>query len=77
MVFYFLAISRAKFRYYLMTFWQSVFPVFIGAVFGFIFSIVLFYITNIWRGKKAKEALEKSLIKEFGYNISFLSQLID
>ena len=60
-----------------MTFWQSVFSVFIGTVFGFIFSIVLFYITNIWRSKKAKEALEKSLIKEFEYNISFFRQLIE
>ena len=41
------------------------------------FLIVLFYITNIWRGKKAKEALEKSLIKEFEYNISFFRQLIE
>ena len=59
-----------------MTFWQSFFPTFSGALLGFIFSIVLFYITNKLNANKNKKTLESNLIKELEYNLAFLKRLI-
>lgn len=58
-----------------MTFWQSVAATFIGALFGFLFSIALFYITTIIFRKRQRRILEKNVIKEFEFNEDYLKRL--
>ncbi len=58
-----------------MTFWQNMFSTFIGAVLGFAFSIVIYFIKTKMSNKSKKDNLEKSLLKELEYNDNFLNGL--
>jgi hypothetical protein len=55
-----------------MDFKEQMLSTFIGAIAGFIFSICLFYLTELWKSSSEKKGLIKNLNKEFEYNISFL-----
>ena len=57
-----------------MTFDQQILATFIGSVLGFIFAIVLFYITEKIKQKKAMSETKKNLKREFGFNISLLTE---
>ncbi len=55
-----------------MSFKEQMLSTFIGAVAAFIFSIFLFYLTELWKSNREKSGLIKNLIKEFEFNISYL-----
>ena len=59
-----------------MTFGQQVFSSFLGTVFGFIFAIVLFLITEAVKASLAKKNLRKNLKREFAYDISLLQEWV-
>lgn len=58
-----------------MEFWTNLVSTFIGAFSGFVFSIVLFFLTNNIGRKSAKESLENNLIKEFEFNEHYLENI--
>ena len=60
-----------------MSFCQNLFSTFIGVLFGFIFSIFLFYLTGKWSKRAQKKSLEKNLIKEFEFNNHYLKRIFD
>lgn len=53
---------------------QQIVATFIGAFFAFLFSLVLFYLTEWLRNKIANKNLIKNLQSELDYNISFLEK---
>ena len=59
-----------------MTFWENTLSTFIGAVLGFIFAIVLFYLTNIWSRKLHKKSFDKNLAKECEFNEYYLEKIV-
>ena len=59
-----------------MTFWQNVSSTFIGALFGFVFSLFLFYLTTKWARSSHKKSLEKNLVQELQFNIDFLKKVL-
>jgi len=59
-----------------MSFCQNLFSTFIAVLFGFIFSIFLFYLTGKWAKRAQKKSLEKNLIKEFEFNNEYLKKII-
>ncbi len=60
-----------------ISFFQNLFSTFLGAVLGFIFSIILFHIVEDKKEKKTKKTLIRSLKKEFEFNIYLLKKLKD
>ena len=58
-----------------MNFWQIAFPTFTGAFIAFIFSIILFHLTNKWSKDAQRKSLEENLIKEFEFNEHFLAKI--
>ncbi len=60
-----------------MTFWQLAFPTFIGVFLAFIFSILLFHLTNKWTKDAAKKLLEKNLRCEFNFNKKYLEKTLE
>jgi len=60
-----------------MTFGQNIVSTLIGTVSGFIFAVVLFYITEHRKQKSEKVNLIKNLKREFKYNLSLISNWID
>jgi len=60
-----------------MNFWQNVLSTFIGALFGFVFSIFLFYLTQRLSKNAQKKSLEKNLVKEFEFNEHYLRKILD
>ena len=60
-----------------MTFAQQVLASFIGTTFGFLFAILLFFITNAVKAHLAQKTLRKHLKREFEYDISLLQGWID
>lgn len=60
-----------------MNFCQNVLSTFIGVILGFIFSIVLFYLTQRWTKSTKKKSLEKNLVKEFEFNDRYLKKILD
>ena len=60
-----------------MDFGQQVLATFVGTLFGFIFAIFLFLITNYIQNNRAKKNLKKHLKREFQYDISLLQEWID
>ncbi len=59
-----------------MTFWQYLLATFVGVALGFVFSIILFYLTNRWSRNARKKSLEGNLVKEFVFNEKYLQDLI-
>jgi len=60
-----------------MTFGQQVLASFVGTVFGFIFAIFLFLITEVIKSHLGKKTLRKHINREFEYDISLLQEWID
>ncbi|MEK6690538.1 MAG: hypothetical protein AABY78_04435 [Nitrospirota bacterium] len=60
-----------------MTFQEQVIATLLGSLAGFLFAIVIFYITENIRTKRIKKNLTKNLKREFEYNISLLQEWID
>ncbi len=59
-----------------MTFWQYLLATFGGVGLGFVFSILLFYLTNRWGRNARKKTLERNLIKEFTFDERYLQELV-
>ena len=59
-----------------MSFYQNLVSIFLAVLLGFIFSIILFYLTNKWNRKAQKKSLEKNLIKEFEFNEKYLQGIV-
>lgn len=57
-----------------MSFWQQVISTFIGALAGFLFSILLFYFTERWKNSQKKRNLNFNILKECEYDIDFLEK---
>lgn len=57
-------------------FQQQIIATFIGSVSGFIFSLVLFYLTEKWKNNRINKDLSKNLQKELEYNIEFITLAI-
>ena len=55
-----------------MSFQSQIIATFSGALAAFIFSLVLFYLTEKWKNSKINKDLCQNLQKEFDYNINFL-----
>lgn len=60
-----------------MTFTEHLVSTFLGSVFGFLFSIVLFYLNNKLAKDRERKTLEKNLAKELDFNIIFLERLLE
>lgn len=60
-----------------MTFWEQTSSTLIGVIAGFIFSIVLFYLTERWKNSRINKDLSNNLQKEFDFNINFLENYKD
>ena len=60
-----------------MTFKEQIIASCIGTFFGFIFAIVLFFITNFIQQLLVKISFRAYLKREFKYNISLLKEWID
>ena len=60
-----------------MTFWQNLFSTFTGAIFGFAFSVAVYYIKIRWSAKTKRSNLENSLLKELEYDENFLKKIKD
>jgi hypothetical protein len=60
-----------------MNFLQQITATFIGALSAFIFSILLFYLTEKWKNSSNKKDLCQNIQKELDYNISFLEKYKD
>jgi len=59
-----------------MTFGQQILATLYGTIAGFVFAIVLYYVTDLIRINKTKNNLIKNLKREFEYNISLLEEWI-
>ncbi len=59
-----------------MNFYENMFSTFIGALAGFVFSIILFYLTNKWKEKDKKKNLRKNLLKELDYDLIYLTDIL-
>lgn len=60
-----------------MGFKQQIVSSFIGTLFGFLFAIVLFLLTDWLYKKKVRKEFKKNLKREFQYNITLLQDWID
>jgi hypothetical protein len=60
-----------------MNFGEQIIATFIGALFAFVFSIGLFYLTEKWKNRLINKNLFSYLEKELGYNITFLEKYIE
>lgn len=60
-----------------MDFWQTLLSTFFGALLAFIFSIILFYITQEVSSANKKSKLEKYLFYEFEYNQNYLKKVLE
>lgn len=58
-----------------MKFWQQVIATLIGVVAGFIFSILLFYLSERWKKASLKKEMIKNVKEEINYNIALLGRL--
>ncbi|MCL5093883.1 MAG: hypothetical protein M1355_02035 [Patescibacteria group bacterium] len=55
-----------------MNYWQYLSATFFGSIFGFTFSITLYYLTEKIKNNEEKKKVLSNLIKEIDFNISFL-----
>ncbi|MCX6841319.1 MAG: hypothetical protein NTX53_03405 [candidate division WOR-3 bacterium] len=60
-----------------MTFSQSLASTLVGTVAGFVFSILLFYLSENWRRRHAKTVLMRNLRKELEFDIEHAASLLD
>ncbi len=60
-----------------MTFGQQICATLIGTASGFVFALVLYFITNFIRELCSKNTLRKQLKRELQYDISLLQEWID
>jgi uncharacterized membrane protein YgaE (UPF0421/DUF939 family) len=58
-----------------MKFGQQILATLIGTIAGFIFSIILFYLTNKWKINSYKKNVVKNFSKEIEYNLSLINRL--
>jgi hypothetical protein len=58
-----------------MNFWPEVLTSVTGVVIGFLFSIVLFYLTERWKRKSERKVVLQNVAKEMGYNIGLLERM--
>jgi hypothetical protein len=58
-------------------FWQNLISTFVGATFGFIFSLALFYVTRKVAERSSVKNLRRNLDKEFEFNIHYLRGILD
>ena len=57
-----------------MTFWEQTLSTLIGVIAGFVFSIIVFYLTERWKNSRVNKNLSANLQKEFEFNINFIEK---
>lgn len=57
-----------------MAFWEQTLSTLIGVIAGFVFSIIVFYLTEKWKNSRINQDLSSNLQKEFEFNINFLEK---
>jgi hypothetical protein len=57
------------------SFFRQALPVFIAALLAFIFSILLFYLTESLKRRNGKRELEENVSREVQFNINFLDKM--
>lgn len=58
-----------------MEFQQQVLATLAGVMGGFVFSIILFYLTEQWRDRSEKKTILQNVIRECDYNIMLLQRM--
>lgn len=56
-----------------MNFYQQIIASLIGTFVGFVFSIVLFYLTEKWKSAHTNKNLSSNIQRELQYNVDFLN----
>ena len=60
----------------ILDFIPSILPTLIGTCLGFIFSLMLFFLTKAYLERREKKLLKRSLVKELELNVSFLEKIL-